>query len=114
MPNQETVYVRCSKCGKVLPVDMFYPRPWGYNSWCKDCGRLQYRINHPPTTWYGKRLREERTEEDYADRRHRIRVNTIDPNYKMCSDCNTVKHISEFHKKVPKGQSVCKECRRLK
>lgn len=102
---------KCSICLKEKKHTEFCKRPWGFNSWCRACSREKYRINNPPKTWWGHRIRDEFTEKEYNQRLHRCKLNRLLRNKKMrmCCCCNTLKRTSQFHL----NQYTCKECRRL-
>ena len=98
---------KCSNCHETKRKSEFYTRPWGFNSWCKSCGREKGRIRKEPTTWWGRRQREEMTEEKYKKKRQRRLRDTS--THRVCCDCDKLKEVSQFHK----GQYRCKKCRKL-
>ncbi len=102
---------RCTLCNRIKKSDEFWSRPWGHNSWCKDCCRLQTRIKDIPKTWWGQRRRDEFTDREYKKRLLRIQINKVLRHEKMraCAACQEVKTYQEYHK----GQYTCKKCRLL-
>lgn len=102
---------KCSSCLNHKDIKEFCKRPWGYNSWCRDCSREKQRLRQQPKTWWGIRRRDELTDKDYKQRRHRCKLNGLLKIKKMrvCSCCNTLKQLNQFHL----NQYTCKECRLL-